>query len=90
MRLLSDVTYRFSEWREVERELAVVERLMVAHALLDRRDLDLRLGDRTVGDFTVTVQRPTQELYRISVTRGATDRDPDLETLVHRPLEASR
>jgi len=70
---------------ERERELVNAERVLAAHSLLTRQDLDLRLGERDVGAFTVTVQRPEPALYRISI---AAANAPDIEalvTVVYRP-----
>ncbi|HEX9249358.1 MAG TPA: hypothetical protein VF856_07650 [Gemmatimonadaceae bacterium] len=50
-----------------ELELTDVDRLMVAYTLLNRPELDQRLGDRTVGRYVVNVQRPGRDLYRIAV-----------------------
>lgn len=68
-----------------ERDLVDAERVLAAHSLLSRQDLDLRLGERDVGAFHVTVQRPEPALYRISVSAAAA---PDIEalvTVVYRP-----
>jgi prepilin-type N-terminal cleavage/methylation domain-containing protein len=62
-----------------EATLADEDRLLTAYALLERADLDLRLGPRTVGDYMVDVERPELTLYRIAIAR----RDaPDVEQLV--------
>ncbi len=45
-----------------ELELTDVDRLMVAYTLLNRPELDQRLGDRTVGRYVVNVQRPGRDL----------------------------
>jgi hypothetical protein len=58
-----------------DRELAAADRLLAAYSMLSRTDLDIRLGRRDVGEFTVTVQRPEPELYRAEVApAGAPDR----------------
>lgn len=62
-----------------ERTLEDQERLLIAYTLLERRDLDLRLGARDVGPYVVTVQRPERELYRIAISER---RAPDVENLV--------
>jgi hypothetical protein len=63
--------------RDRELELTDVDRLMVAYTLLNRPELDQRLGDRTVGRYVVNVQRPERGLYRIAVG--------SLITVVYRP-----
>lgn len=76
-----------SEYRSAasERALEEAERLLTGTALLDRSDLDRRLGVRIVGAFAVVVTRPEPALYRLSI---ATGEDPDAEllaTVVYRP-----
>ena len=58
------------------------DRLMTAYVLLNREDLDRRLGTRAVGAYLVEVQRPRTDLYRIAIGDSA---GADLVTLVHRP-----
>ncbi len=65
-----------------ERRLTDQDRLMSAYALLTRTDLDRRLGPRTVGPYLVEVQRPTTELYRVTIGDSA---GTDLATLLYRP-----
>lgn len=62
--------------------MVVFERLLVAHTMLDRRDLDLRFGARAVGDYMVTIQRPQPGVYRIGVGRRQTPERVEIETLV--------
>lgn len=62
--------------RARERDLADAERLLAAHTLLTRAELDQRLGDRQVGPYVVNIRRPERELYRIAIA--------DLVTVVHR------
>jgi len=69
---------------EREMELADMSRLLTAHTLLTRADLDLRLGAREVGPYVVRVQRPETQLYRIAVARAATPSIEDLVTVVFR------
>ena len=71
--------------RERERQLADEDRLLAAFTLLRREDLDLRLGDRTVGAYVVNVQRPEQSLYRIALKRVETVAVENLVTVVYRP-----
>jgi hypothetical protein len=82
MRIHSESAFWYHERRARESELQVAERLLVAHTMLDSRDLDLRLGSREVGDYGITVLRPLRGLYRISVSRRSTPDLPELETLI--------
>lgn len=66
----------------IERRLADQDRLLTAHTLLTRADLDRRLGVRAVGPWLVEIQRPRPTLYRIAVGDSAAF---DLVTLVFRP-----
>jgi hypothetical protein len=70
-----------------ERKLADEERLLAAHTLLLRPDLDLRLGERDVGPYVVGVQRPEPNLYRIAVGRSVAGGVEDLVTVVLRREE---
>jgi hypothetical protein len=62
-----------------EAELAREERILIAHSLLTKDELDQRLGRRQVGEFVVNLQRPEPGLYRIAV--GGID-SPQVEDLV--------
>ena len=73
---------------ERARLLAAEERLLAVHALLERGDLDRRLGIREYGAFVVRVQRPTPDLYRIAVAAAAVPDLEDLVTVVFRPDSA--
>lgn len=75
---------------ERERELADQDRLLTAYALLDRNDLDLRLGGRDVGDYRVVVERPEPALYRVAISRRASADVEDLVTVLHRAPELTR
>ncbi len=68
--------------QEVERRLADEDRLLTAYSLLEREDLDRRLGARPVGPYLVEVQRPAPALYRITIGDST---GVDLATMVHRP-----
>lgn len=63
--------------RDRERVAADAERLLTAYTLLERAELDQRLGDRTIGPYMVNVQRPEADLYRIAIAR--------LTTVVYKP-----
>jgi len=70
--------------RDRERELADEERLLAAYTLLARRDLDLRLGRRSVGPYLVEVQRPERTLYRVAIANASSPQVEDLVTVVYR------
>lgn len=70
--------------RAREEEQADEDRLLAATTLLTRSDLDLRLGDRTVGPYVVTVGRPEPALYRIAIRRTEAPGVEDLVTVVFR------
>lgn len=67
-----------------EAELADEQRLLAAHSLLQRSELDLRLGGTDIGLYRVTVSRPSRRLYRIAVSRLAAPDHEDLVTVVRR------
>ncbi len=66
------------------RQLESASRVLTAMTLLTRRELDLRLGVREVGDLVVTVGRPERSLYRIAVSDPAAPAVDLLVTVVHR------
>lgn len=74
--LVSGNTRAAAQARDRERESADAERLLAAYTLLTRTELDQRLGNRAVGPYTVNVQRPERDLYRIALA--------DLVTVVYR------
>lgn len=67
-----------------EQELVAMERVLAATSLLTRDELSQRLGDRPVGEFTVSVARPAAELFEIRVRPRGSAGD-GLATLVFRP-----
>jgi len=70
--------------RQRESTLASEERLLSALTLLNRRELDQRLGRRRIGEFIVDVQRPEQTLYRIALLQEQSRQIEDLVTVVYR------
>ena len=68
-----------------EATLATEERLLAALTLLNRQELDQRIGRRVVGEFIVDVQRPEQSLYRIALAQQQAPSVEDLVTVVYRP-----
>ena len=68
-----------------ETSLRAAERVLTATALLNRSDLDRRLGRHPVGEFVVEVQRPNPTLYRIAVAEGRAPEVEALVTAVYRP-----
>jgi type II secretory pathway pseudopilin PulG len=71
--------------RRREEALATEERLLAAHTLLKRPELDQRIGRRHVGEFIVDVQRPEPTLYRIALLQQQSPNVEDLVTVVYRP-----
>ena len=71
--------------RARERAQQDEDRLLAAYSLLLRRDLDLRLGPRTVGTYIVTVERPEPALYRVAVASEQAPTIEDLVTVLYRP-----
>jgi Tfp pilus assembly protein PilV len=82
--LVSDALRSESALRDRERETQELDRVMTAMTLLQRADLDRRLGRHPVGPFAVDVQRPEQSLYRIAVTSAAGGAARTLVTVVYR------
>ena len=83
--LLQGQTAAATQGETREREVAAEQRLLSAHALLSRVDLNRRLGVRTSDSFVVTVSRPTQSLYRVAVSRASFPDVEDLVTVLFRP-----
>ncbi|HZH42407.1 MAG TPA: hypothetical protein VFD85_15440 [Gemmatimonadales bacterium] len=73
-----------------ERELVAEERVLGAFTLLNREDLDVRLGHHPVGEFVVDVERPERTLYRVALSRATAPDVEDLVTVVYRaePVDA--
>lgn len=67
-----------------ETTLATEERLLSALTLLNRKELDQRIGRRRIGEFIVDVQRPEQTLYRIGLLQEQSPQVEDLVTVVYR------
>ena len=82
--LLDSGTRAVAEARVRERELADEDRLLSAFTLLDRTDLDRRIGRRVIGLYIADVQRPERVLYRIALARRAAPEVEDLVTVVYR------
>lgn len=70
--------------REREKVLGQEERLLSAYTLLNRSELDQRIGRQPVGEFVVDVQRPERTLYRIAVIQAQSFQVEDLVTVVYR------
>ena len=67
-----------------ETTLATEERLLSALTLLNRKELDQRIGRRQIGEFVVDVERPERTLYRIKLLQEASPEVEDLVTVVYR------
>lgn len=72
------------EARAREHTLATEERVLAAMSLLNRDELDQRIGRRQIGEFIVDVQRPEPTLYRIALLQRESAHVEDLVTVVHR------
>jgi hypothetical protein len=70
--------------RRREITLATEERLLAAMTLLNRGELDQRIGRRHIGEFIVDVQRPERPLYRIALLQEQSPQVEDLVTVVYR------
>jgi len=67
-----------------EGTLATEERLLSALTLLNRQELDQRIGQRQIGEFIVDVQRPEPPLYRVALLQRQSPQVEDLVTVVYR------
>ena len=70
-----------------EATLATEERLLSALTLLNRTELDQRIGRRQIGEFVVDIQRPDPTLYRIALLQERSPYVEDLVTVVYRREE---
>ncbi len=68
-----------------ERATDSASRVLAAVSLLTRSDLDRRLGERTVGEFRVSVQRPEPMLYRAAVAELKAPNVELVVTVLYRP-----
>jgi uncharacterized small protein (DUF1192 family) len=75
------------EARGREGTLANEERLLSALTLLNRTELDQRIGRRRIGEFVVDIQRPEHTLYRIALLQEQSLQVEDLVTVVYRREE---
>jgi len=71
-----------------ETNLATEERLLSALTLLNRKELDQRIGRRQIGEFIVDVQRPERTLYRIALLQESSPQVEDLVTVIYRREDA--
>ena len=67
-----------------EGTLATEERVLSALTLLNRNELDQRIGRRQIGEFIVEIQRPEPTLYRIALLQEQSPQVEDLVTVVYR------
>jgi type II secretory pathway pseudopilin PulG len=75
------------EAQQREQTLAAEERVLAAMTLLNRTELDQRIGRRQIGEFIVDVQRPERTLFRIAVLQQQSAHVEDLVTVVYRRAE---
>jgi hypothetical protein len=85
--VLAALTGDLHRRRVVERQIEVADRVLAAAALLDRRDLDRRIGTQLVGGLLLRVQRPEPRLYRLSVADTLSAGVDLLATVVFRRME---
>lgn len=71
--------------RAREPRYAAAGQLLARLAGRDRRELDLRLGERSEGELLTNVQRPRPGLYRLAVRHVDAPEVDLLVTIVHRP-----
>jgi hypothetical protein len=76
--------------REAEATLDAADRVLTAMTLLNRTDLDRRIGRHPVGEFVAEVERPERNLYRLAVALAANPERVLLVTVVHRPEGVSQ
>jgi hypothetical protein len=67
-----------------ETTLVTEERLLAALTLLNRKELDQRIGRREIGEFIADVQRPERTLYRLALLQAQSPQVEDLVTVVYR------
>jgi type II secretory pathway component PulJ len=85
--VLAALTSDLHRRRMVERQIEAADRVLAAAALLDRRDLDRRIGTQPVGGLLLRVQRPEPNLYRLSVADTLSAEVDLLATVVFRRVE---
>lgn len=74
-----------AELMAAERQLDTADRVLAAMTLLTARDLDQRIGSRTVGELVSSVERPEAGLYRIALADAGHPDRTLLATVVYRP-----
>lgn len=82
--VLSALTRELQHRRAAERQMQLADRVITAAALLDRRDLDLRIGSHPAAGLLLLVQRPEPGLYRLSVADTSAPAFELLTTVVYR------
>jgi hypothetical protein len=67
-----------------EREVESAARVLTALSLLERHELEQRLGTSMIGEFRSSIGKPSSDLFRIGIAHdSAADREL-LATLVYR------
>jgi type II secretory pathway component PulJ len=78
--VLVDESLRAEREAQVREELITISsRVLSAMTLLQRGELDQRLGSHDVGELMVRVTRPEKSLYRLAI---AEKKHPDVDLLV--------
>jgi len=70
-----------------ERDMASAHQLLADYALLDRRDLEQRIGSQKRGRQLIRVQRPTATLFRVAVADTTAPNLELLVTILYRPMD---
>lgn len=74
-----------AEIMERERTVSTAGRVLTALTLLQRKDLDQRIGTSLVGEFVAIISRPEAGLYRIGIAVARVPSQELLATVVYRP-----
>ncbi|MEO8139367.1 MAG: prepilin-type N-terminal cleavage/methylation domain-containing protein [Gemmatimonadota bacterium] len=70
-----------------EHEVQTAGRVLGALTLLNRTELEQRIGVHPVGEYSVDIARPEATLFRLGVSRRDRPHRTLLATVVFRPLE---
>lgn len=73
---------------EEESQMEASQRVLAAMSLLNRRDLDMRIGVHPAGEFLIDVRRPKPDLYRIAIKHQRAPASDLLATVVYREAGA--
>ena len=71
-----------------EQEMERASRVLARYAVLDRPALEQRIGAQVLDGFEVSVQRPSETVFRLALVATAAPGQEMLVTLVFRPRGA--